>query len=107
MFVVKYRGRVAEAWEYAPEGEGYECTAEQSRERFDLLLAMGREGRAVYGIVPTHVRIEDTRISAGASVATGKAMLALGIPAAKNIMLAQYVDDEAAVGPWAVQAVAA
>jgi hypothetical protein len=83
-------------WTYAPDGEAYECTRETALARFEALIAAGKLGAPVFGLVPFHVRIEDTRIAKP----KGKEPM-------RNVMLSQYVPDDYALGPWADERAAA
>lgn len=99
-YVVKYRAfkptRDEHIWEYAPDGETYECTREQAEARFAVLLLCGRMKLPVCGLVPFHVRIEDTRIPEPK-----------GREPMQNVMLSQYVPDDYALGPWTNNRIAA
>lgn len=99
-YVVKYQTRKPRdenhLWEYAPDGEAYECTREQAMARFEALIAAGKLGAPMFGLVPFRVRIEDVRLAGP-----------MGQEAATNIMLSQYVPDDYAAGPWAEERAAA
>lgn len=99
-FVVKYQTRKPRdennLWEYTPDGESYECTREQAMARFEVLVAAGKLGVPVFGIVPFRVRIEDTTLPEPKDCQP-----------AWNVMLSQYASDDYALGPWASERAAA
>lgn len=108
-YVVKYRSfkptNDENDWTYAPDGDAYECTREMALARFEALLAAGRLGTPIFGLVPFHVRIEDTRLPQASTKAPKKR--GEKIEPMKNVMLSQYVPDDYALGPWAEERAAA
>ena len=106
-YVVKFKARAAESWLYAPDDEKYPCDEETALARFHSLIESGRRGVTIYGLFVWHVRIEDVRLAEGPRGDDALKMLDREVPAPKNIMLSQYVDDDEAMGPWAAGQVAA
>lgn len=99
-YVVTYKGNATarHLYEWCPPGQTYECNMHTARERFDTLVAMGRSGFAVDGLVPRYVSIVDRLAPETLPHRAGDQTTAIG-----NIMLALYVgetNDEPA-GPWA------